>query len=245
MNDPGGFINFINSVKICWNEVPDGDSYPFNIPAIASMDTLSFEKPVTLFCGENGRGKSTLLEGISIALGLNPEGGSRNYTFSVKATHSALHDYLSLRKSLCKPKDSFFVRSDTLFNLITETDNLDDDKRYYGGRSLHQRSHGESILALISHRFGGEGLYILDEPETGLSQSAQIALVCEITRLANLGSQFIIATHSPILLCLSDAAVFEFDDEVHPVDPGESLELIVLRRFLDNPDKVIAEFMSM
>lgn len=243
MSHACNFINFIDSVGIDWNAVPDAGSYPFNIPAIASLETLHFEKPVTLFCGENGRGKSTLLEGISIALGLNPEGGSRNYTFSVKATHSELHDYLRLRRSVFRPKDSFFVRSDTMFNLITETDALEDDKRYYGGRSLHQRSHGESILALVSHRFGGEGLYILDEPETGLSQSGQIALLCEIARLTDSGSQFIIATHSPILLCLSNAAIFEFDDEVRRIEPGESLELIVLRRFLDNPAKAIDEFM--
>lgn len=242
MDDSSTATNFVDSVSIRWDEVPDTAAYPFNVPSLSSLTTLHLEAPVTFFCGENGTGKSTLLEAISIALGMNPEGGSRNYLFSVKRTHSELHDYLTVGRTLLRPRDSFFVRSDTLFNLITAMDELDDDKRYYEGRSLHRRSHGEGILALVSRRFSGNGLYILDEPETGLSQIGQIALLCEIKRLVDAGSQFIIATHSPILLCTPDSAAFQFDDGISRIDPKESLEWTVLQRFIEDPERAIDEF---
>lgn len=243
-DDDSNLFNFINAVGIKWNEVPNKNEYPFNVPSIASIDTIKLNKPVTFFCGENGTGKSTLLEGISIAIGLNPEGGTKNYRFSIKETHSELCEYLSLRRSVFRPVDSFFVRSDTMYNLFTEIDTLGDNDRYYDGRSLHRRSHGEGILTLISRRFKGKGLYILDEPETGLSQSAQIALLCEIIRLVDLRSQFIIATHSPILLSLPNSYVYQFDDAIYPIDAKDSLEWNILCRFLDNPDKIIKEYMN-
>ena len=148
---------FVTSLAIDWADVPDKGVYPFNVPAIASLRALDLGQPITFFCGENGTGKSTLLEAMGIAYGLNPEGGSRNYTFSVHDGHSELCDHVRLLKGICRPRDSFLVRSDTLFNLISEMDALEDDQRYFGGRSLHARSHGEGILALVSRRFGGEG----------------------------------------------------------------------------------------
>lgn len=186
-----------------------------------------------------------MLEGISIAIGLNSEGGSRNYTFSVKETHSELFNYLALRRSTFRPKDSFFVRSDTMFNLISEIDNLEDNYKLYEGRSLHSRSHGESILTLVSRRFRDQGFYVLDEPETGLSQSGQVALLCEIVRLSKAGSQFIIATHSPILLSAPDCTIYQFDNSVCQIKFEDSLEWIVLRRFMDSPRRVLDEFMEL
>lgn len=237
--------NFVVSATIDWDKVSDRAAYPFCIPSIASIDTMRFEKPVTFFCGENGTGKSTFLEAIGVAFGLNPEGGSRNHLYSVKPDPSELHDVLVLERAFCRPKDSFFVRSDTLYNLITAMDELEDDVRYFGGRSLHNRSHGESVLALVSQRFGQNGFYVLDEPETGLSQSGQIALLCELIRLVGLGSQFVIATHSPILLCMPDSEAFQFDDRVTRIEPKESLEWVVLQRFLAEPERVIGEFMDL
>lgn len=233
---------FVRSAEILWNEVPDADAYPFDIPAIASLRKLRFDKGITFFCGENGTGKSTLLEAVGIAFGFNPEGGSRNYTFSTKPTHSQLHEYIRLDRSLQRPLDGYFVRSDTLFNLISATDELEDDQRYYDGVSLHARSHGESIMTLITHRFGPEGFYILDEPETGLSQSGQIALTCELTRLRDAGCQLVIATHSPILLALSGATVYQFDDEIREIDGKDSLEWIMMRRFMDDPEAAMRPF---
>ena len=220
MDDSAIPTNFIDSISIKWNEVPDTAVYPFNVASLSSLTTLHLDAPVTFFCGENGTGKSTLL----------------------KKTHSELHDYLAIERSLRRPSDSFFVRSDTMFNLITAMDELEDDKRYYEGRSLHRRSHGEGILALVSRRFAGNGLYILDEPETGLSQIGQIALLCEIKRLVGAGSQFVIATHSPILLCTPDSEAFQFDDEISRIDPKESLEWTVLQRFIEDPERAIDEF---
>lgn len=235
---------FVRSAEILWQEVPDADAYPFDIPAIASLDAIRFGKGFTFFCGENGTGKSTLLEAIAIAFGFNPEGGSRNYTFSTKPTHSPLHDFIRLDRSLYRPLDGYFVRSDTLFNLISATDELEDDRRYYGGTSLHARSHGEGIMTLITRRFGPQGFYLLDEPETGLSQSGQIALACELARLRDAGCQLIVATHSPILLSLPDAAVYQFEDEVRAIDARESFEWIMMRRFMDDPEAAMRPFLE-
>ena len=233
---------FVRSAKILWDEVPDAGAYPFNIPAIASLDEIRFNKGVTFFCGENGTGKSTLLEAVGIAFGFNPEGGSRNYTFSTKSTHSRLHEFIRLDRSIFRPQDGYFVRADTLFNLITETDALEDHLRYYGGVSLHARSHGESIMALISHRFGSQGFYMLDEPETGLSQSGQIALACELARLRDAGSQLIIATHSPILLALPGATVYQFEEDVREIEAEDSLEWIMMQRFAEDPQAAMRAF---
>lgn len=235
---------FVTSLAIDWTGVPDRGVYPFNVPAIASLRELDLGQPVTFFCGENGTGKSTLLEAMSVAYGLNPEGGSRNYTFSVRDTHSELCDHVRLLKSIFRPHDSFFVRSDTLFNLISEMDVLGDDARYYGGRSLHSVSHGEGILALVSRRFNGGGFYVLDEPETGLSQLGQVALLAEIAKLVQAGSQFVIATHSPILLTAPSAVIYQFENEVRRVDVEETLEWDVLKRFVEDPARLLAEFLE-
>lgn len=235
---------FVTSLSIMWDGVDDPDEYPFAIPAIASVSTLEFSSPITFFCGENGTGKSTLLEAMSIAYGLNPEGGSKNHLYSVNDVHSRLCDHLKLARSIYRPDDSFLVRSDTMFNLITEMDKLDDDARYFEGRSLHRRSHGEGMLALISRRFGERGFYVLDEPESGLSQCGQIALLAQIVKLARAGSQFVIATHSPILMTAPDAVVYQFDTEVSAVEPDQTMEWVMLHRFLENPERELAYFME-
>ena len=235
---------FVTSLAIDWAGVPRRDAYPFDVPAIASLHELDLAQRITFFCGENGTGKSTLLEAMGIAYGLNPEGGSHNYTFSVHDDHSELCDPVRLLRGICRPRDSFLVRSDTLFNLISEMDALEDDRRYFGGWSLHARSHGEGILALVSRRFGGEGFYVLDEPETGLSQLGQAALLAEILRLANAGSQLVVATHSPILLSAPGAVIYQFEDEVRRVGLEQTMEWDALHRFLEDPDRLLAEFLD-
>lgn len=235
---------YVNSVAIEWEAVPCRDEYPFAIPAIASIDTLDLGQSITFFCGENGTGKSTLLEALCVTYGLNPEGGSKNHLYSINDTHSELCNYLMLRKSIFKPDDSFLVRSDTMFNLITEMDKLNDDARYFEGRSLHHRSHGEGVLTLVSRRFRERGFYVLDEPESGLSQCGQVALLAQIIKLAQAGSQFIIATHSPILLTAPGATIYQFDDEVHEVAVEDTMEWIMLHRFLENPAHELAFFLE-
>ena len=158
--------------------------------------------------GNDGTGKSTLLEAMGIAYGLNPEGGSRNYTFSVHDDHSELCDHVRLLRGICRPRDSFLVRSDTLFNLISEMDALEDDQRYFGGRL------------------------------------GQVALLAEILRLANAGSQLVVATHSPILLSAPGAVIYQFEDEVRRVGLEQTMEWDALHRFLEDPDRLLAEFLN-
>lgn len=190
--------------------LPEG--YPFSIPAIKSFCSLPLTKPVTFFAGENGAGKSTLLEAAAVNFGFNPEGGSRNFCFATQNTHSGLHQHITLVKGASRPKDGFFLRAESFYNLSTNLDELDAQPAFapkligaYGGKSLHRQSHGESFLALALNRFGPQGLYLLDEPEAALSVQGQLTLLSRIHQLASQGCQFIIATHSPILLGFPDA----------------------------------------
>lgn len=196
-------------------KVPENNHYPFTIPALNHLKSLKFHPRVTYFSGENGMGKSTLVEAIAVAYGFNPEGGSRNFNFTTRASHSALHNYFTLARGP-KHRDGFFLRSESFFNLATNIEDLDKEKggggkliNSYGGVSLHEQSHGESFWALFMNRFGGDGLYILDEPEAALSPTRQMALLTRMHELVGAGSQFIIATHSPIILAYPDAIIYE------------------------------------
>ena len=175
---------------------------------------LAFDRPVTFLVGENGAGKSTLLEGIAVACGFNPEGGTRNFLFSTQDTHSPLGQYLTpVRTGYFK--DGFFLRAESFYNAASYVDELQKEDPStlfsYGGTSLHKQSHGESFLALVQNRFGGDGLYILDEPEAALSPSRLLTLMGEIARLVEAHSQFIISTHSPILMAFPNARIYLLD----------------------------------
>lgn len=190
------------------------DTYPFSLPAVRALDTLPLHPAVTYFIGENGSGKSTLLEAIAVNLGLNPEGGSKNFNFATRASHSTLCDALVLRGTAHRPKDAWFLRAESLFNLATEIERLDRESMgggrvidSYGGRSLHEQSHGEAFFSVFRHRFG-RGLYILDEPEAALSPMRQMSFLSIMHDLLHAGSQFIIATHSPIIMAYPDARIY-------------------------------------
>ena len=185
-----------------------GDTkHPFDIPSIAQMGTLRFGKPVTFFIGENGSGKSTLIEAIAILMRYNPEGGSRDFTFATAQTHGTLHTHLRYTRSQRRQGDGFFLRAESYFNLATEVDRLDLQDSY-GGKSLHAQSHGESFFALLEHRLRGDGLYILDEPEAALSPTRQMTMLTRLHQLVQDGCQFLIATHSPILMAYPDADIY-------------------------------------
>lgn len=187
--------------------------YPFSIPALRHFKLLAFHPKVTYLSGENGMGKSTLLEAIAVACGFNPEGGSRNFNFSTRASHSELHQYLRIAKGPVKPKTGFFLRSESFFNVATNIEQVDPTLlEYYGGISLHEQSHGEAFWALFMHRFGPNGLYILDEPEAALSPTRQMAMLTRMHELVNQGSQFIVATHSPIVMAYPDAFIYELSE---------------------------------
>lgn len=244
--------NYISSVKIS-KPLPE-ESYLNSLPAVRSLirqGGLSFEKPVTFLVGENGTGKSTLLEAIAVAAGFNPEGGTRNFTFSTRATHSELYRYLTVARH-AHPKDGFFLRAESFYNVASNIDEMDEEAANnprplgrpvvasYGGRSLHTQSHGESFLALIENRFGGNGLYLLDEPEAALSPGRLMTLLVRIHDLVQKRSQFIIATHSPILMAYPGAVVYELtEDGICQVDYRETEHYQLTRRFLENPERML------
>ena len=229
--------------------IPD-DSYLAALPSVRALvgDTrLSLPADVTFFIGENGTGKSTLLEAIAVAAGFNAEGGTRNFTFSTRATHSPLHKHLTLSRA-AYPRDGFFLRAESFYNVASNIDDMDDAPSFgpclvdsYGGTSLHQQSHGESFLSLVEHRFGGQGLYLLDEPEAALSPTRLMTLLVHIHHLVGKNSQFIIATHSPILMAYPGACLYQFgDDGIRQVAYQDTEHYQLTRRFLNAPERMLA-----
>ncbi len=227
----------------------DQEGYPFSLPAVRLLSRLELSAPVTFFVGENGTGKSTLLEAIAVNSGFNPEGGSKNFNFSTAQTHSVLHEYLTLVKGPYRPKDGFFLRAESFYNVSSEIERLSESGlkeppsvffNNYGGRSLHQQSHGESFLSLVNERFWGDGLYILDEPESALSPMRQLALLRRMDDLVKGGSQFIVATHSPILLAYPGAEIFVLTESGMELTPYKETEhYAITRESLNNPERML------
>jgi predicted ATPase len=238
---------FLQRMTLRRDTVDSFDRYPFCLPAVRSLDQLDFHPKVTFFVGENGSGKSTLLEAIAVSLGFNAEGGSKNFNFGTRRSHSELHEHLRIAKGFKRPRTGFFLRAESFFNVATEIENLDAEPSFgppvinsYGGRSLHEQSHGESFLALLTERFGGQGLYILDEPEAALSPQRQLAVLSRIHDLVRDGSQFVIATHSPLLMAYPDACIYQCNaDGVVPVAYEDTEHFRVTRDFLMNPQRML------
>nr|WP_275416078.1 AAA family ATPase [Actinoplanes xinjiangensis] len=218
--------------------------YPFDLPAVRALADgreLSFPTPVTLFSGDNGSGKSTLIEAIAVAAGFNPEGGTTSFNFATRATESTLGGSLTLiRTAGRKPRTGFFLRAESYYNVATEIERLGVTGSY-GGVSPHQRSHGESFLDLAAHRFGPGGLYLLDEPEAALSVNGCLALLLRIADLVATGSQFLIATHSPILLAAPDATILEITPEgpIRTVPYDQAEPVAMTRAFLADPGRFL------
>jgi predicted ATPase len=209
---------FVRSVTLQRERASSFDKYPFSIPAIRKLTTLHLHPKVTFFVGENGSGKSTLIEAIAVAAGFNAEGGSKNFRFATRSSESELHMALRLARGIRREKDGFFLRAESYFNVATKIEELDQGPggppiiASFGGVSLHEQSHGESFLALAANRLRGNGLYIFDEPEAALSPSRQLSLLKIIDVLARTKhSQFIIATHSPILMAYPEATIYSLD----------------------------------
>jgi predicted ATPase len=239
------FEGFVHSVELLRDR--DGwadDCYPFVLPAARGWDRLFFHPKVTYFVGENGSGKSTLIEAIAAAYGLNPEGGSRDHRFETRATHSALHNFMRLAKAPRRARDAFFLRAESFYTFSSFIDDVGSADRM-GGHKLHQLSHGQSFSALIENRFQGNGLYILDEPEAALSPNRQLAFLSRMHELLGQRSQFIIATHSPIILAYPDATIYEFTERGVAKAAYEDLEHVqVTRSFLNRTDVFLETLMS-
>ncbi len=234
------------------DRVPDFGRYPFSLPAVIGLERLTFQQPVTFFIGENGSGKSTILEAMAVALGFNAEGGSRNFRFGTRPSHSELHEYVRTVRSVQRPRDGFFLRAESYFNVATEIERIDAEPGpgppigpAFGPRALHEQSHGESFLALVEHRFRGNGLYLLDEPEAALSPTRQMALLARLHVLVRARSQFIIATHSPILLAYPDATIYECSAEgLRRVAYEETEHFQITRDFLNRYPTMLRTLMA-
>jgi len=243
--------HYLLEVRLERDRVSSFDEYPFALAAVRNLRSLVPHPAVTFLVGENGSGKSTLLEAIAVICGLNPEGGTKNFNFATRESHSPLHRYLTPVRGVRRPKDGFFLRAESLFNLATNIEELDKAPGgppiidSYGGVSLHEQSHGESFFAIFMERFGGQGLYLLDEPEAALSPTRQMSLIARMHELIGEGSQFIIATHSPILMAYPDADILLMtDDGPQTVGYTDTEHYRVTRDFLTNHEKMLRILME-
>lgn len=220
------------------------EAYPLNIPAVREIESIEFHPDVTFFVGENGSGKSTVLEGIALALGYGPEGGTKNVHFSTTDSVSPLHTLLRLSRSARKPKDGYFLRAESFFNVASYMDQVG-YLQSYGDRSLHACSHGEAFMALLIHKLRGNGLYLFDEPEAALSPNRQLAALTAIHQLVKDESQFIIATHSPILLSYPNAKILQFDGVgITEVAYEDTEHYAVTRDFLNHYQRRLEQLLS-
>jgi predicted ATPase len=248
---------YLLRMELLRERIPEPDGYPYNLPAIRGLSKLAFHPKVTFLVGENGSGKSTLLEAIAVGCGMNPEGGGRNFNFSTRASHSPLGECIRLTKAPATLDDTYFLRAESFFNLATEIEQLDqhpDQQKSetapignsYGRSSLHNQSHGESFFSLFENRFGGHGLYLLDEPEAALSPKRQLQFLAMLHIYLQRGSQFLIATHSPIIMAYPDARIYSLDDEsgIREVAYEETDHYQVTRGFLNAPQRSLRVLMA-
>lgn len=228
---------FIRSIFIDWTLIGD-DSYLREIEALKDLKTLDFNSNVTFFVGENGSGKSTLLEAMAIASGFNPEGGTKNYSFSTYDSHSELYDAVRVVRGSRKARWGYFLRAESFYNVATMEERYADEG--HESQKYHEKSHGESFLALAQNQLRPGGLYFFDEPEAALSPQRQLTLLTEIYNCAAGGSQFIIATHSPILLGMPGAEILSFDSGViHPCEYEDTESYQVTEMFINDRKRLL------
>ena len=233
---------FILRAAIHWDQV-ESRSYLRQIPALKGRDSIDFSSPVTFFVGENGTGKSTLLEAIAVAYGFNPEGGTKNYHFSTYDSHSGLYSAIKLIKGYRRAEGGYFLRAESFYNVATKEMEYIDPR--HPSQRYHDRSHGESFMSLLQKWLGSTGVFLFDEPEAALSPQRQLALLAEIYQSAGRGSQFIIATHSPLLLAIPGAAILTFDDGlVRPCSYEETSSYQITKMCLNDRERMLRELLS-
>lgn len=239
---------FLKTVHLKKDRLPaNADEFPFHLPVIKDFPGISFHPNVTYIIGENGMGKSTLLEAIAIALGFNPEGGTKNFNFSSYDSHSSLDQYIRIARGAYQPQDYFFFRAESFYNVATNIEELDASGSIgpkiidsFGGTSLHEQSHGEAFFATFMHRFQGNGLYILDEPESALSPLRQLSMLRRIHDLVAEGSQFVISTHSPILMAYPSASILELtEDGMQETELEQTSHYKVMAQFFENKQRML------
>jgi len=236
---PGPYVLGLRRDEALW-----GRGFPFDLPAVAAVEDLQLDRPVTMLAGENGSGKSTVLEAVAEAVGFGKQGGELERWGELPAVpRTVLRGALVPRLSETKPRNGYYLRAESFFNIARLIDGdspRSPDVSIYGGVRLHEQSHGESFLALAANRFGREGLYLLDEPEAALSVSGQLALLAVTARAAAAGAQFVIATHSPILLACPNARVYELDESGVTTPAYDELQAVRLTRgFLEAPERYL------
>jgi predicted ATPase len=244
--------HYLLPAELLWERVKNRSAFPFALPAIANLREIEFHPKVTYIVGENGSGKSTLIEALAVAWGFNAEGGSRNFNFGTFRSHATLNEVFQLVKGMKRAKDGFFLRAESYFNVATYIEELDAEPAFapkiiksFGGKSLHEQSHGKSFFALLDNRFRGHGLYILDEPEAALSPSRQMSMLVRMHDLIGENSQFIIATHSPILMAYPDAWIYQIGPRgLGRVAYEDTEHFAVTRNFLNRHESMLRQLLD-
>ena len=231
---------FLAGFTVNWEDRAFRRCYASDLEALRGLEFLDFEKRITFFVGENGSGKSTLLEGLAIACGLNPEGGTQNFEFSTYDDYSALGGAVKPRRGLYRPDWNYFLRAESFYNVASVImERYNDDGRM---PDYHARSHGESFLDFI-RRYDSPGLYLMDEPEAALSPQRQLELLIWLVQQSKKGAQFIIATHSPILLGTPGAQILSFDGKLHPISYEETESFKICRAFVMNREGLLRQLL--
>lgn len=231
---------YFEAVRLEREAVGSFGEYPFSIPSIRHLHRLEFHPAVTFFIGANGSGKSTLLEAIAVKAGFSAEGGDKQLHFNTHDTHSPLHACLKLERAFGRPTDGFFLRAESFYNVASQLENLGSSFQAYGGKPLHQQSHGEAFLAVLKERLQGGGVYLFDEPEAALSPQRQLSVLTLMQRLVFHQSQLIIATHSPILLAYPHARIYQFSESgIAEVKYTDTEHYQITKNFLNRHERML------